>query len=271
MKTAIPPGKVSLVGAGPGDPELLTLRAWKLIRTARVVVYDNLVGDEIVAMIPDDAERVFVGKSSGNHTLPQEDINALLVTLAQRGLDVVRLKGGDPFIFGRGGEELDTLEAEGIPFEIVPGITTALAVGASVGIPLTHRAHACSLTLTTGHLKDGQLDLDWQTLAHDRQTIAIYMGLAALPKVCAELIAHGMPATTQGLVVQSATTPAQVTVSGNLSDLHERVLAAGLRSPALILIGPVCALYSRSREQVLLAARTPPKVVERLSILAAVS
>ncbi|MCK6389487.1 MAG: uroporphyrinogen-III C-methyltransferase [Azonexus sp.] len=271
MNIAIQPGKVSLVGAGPGDPELLTLRAWRLIRTAQVVVYDNLVGDDIVAMLPEDAERVFVGKSSGNHTLPQEDINALLVTLAQRGHNVIRLKGGDPFIFGRGGEELDALEAAGIPFEIIPGITTALAVGASLGIPLTHRAHACSLTLTTGHLKDGQLDLDWQTLAHDRQTIAIYMGLAALPKVCAELIAHGMPASTPGLVVQSATTPNQVTVAGELANLHERVLAAGLRSPALILIGPVCALYSPAREQGLLAARRPEKVANLSSFLVAVS
>lgn len=248
-------GKVSLVGAGSGDPELLTLRAYRLIAQAQAVVYDHLVGDEVIALIPENARRVYAGKESGRHALPQEEINQRLVDLAGEGLDVVRLKGGDPFIFGRGGEEMDALEAAGVPFEIVPGITTASAVGAYTGVPLTHRAHACSLILTTGHLKDGTLDLDWQVLARDRQTLVVYMGLAALPQVCAELIAHGLPADTPGLVVQSATTRAQRSVAAPLGELARKVADAGLRSPALIVIGAVAGGYSPQREAALLAAR----------------
>ena len=248
-------GKVSLVGAGSGDPELLTLRAWRLITQAEAVVYDNLVGAEVIALIPASARRVYAGKESGRHALPQEEINQLLVDLASEGLNVVRLKGGDPFIFGRGGEEMEALEAAGVPFEIVPGVTTASAVGAYTGVPLTHRAHACSLILTTGHLKDGTLDLDWQVLARDRQTLVVYMGLAALPQVCAELIAHGLPADTPGMVVQSATTRAQRSVAAPVSELAAKVAAAGLRSPALIVIGAVTSGYSAEREAALLAAR----------------
>ena len=248
-------GKVSLVGAGSGDPELLTLRAYRLITQAQAVVYDHLVGDEVIALIPAGARRVYAGKESGRHALPQEEINQLLVDLAGEGLEVVRLKGGDPFIFGRGGEEMDALEAAGVPFEIVPGVTTASAVGAYTGVPLTHRAHACSLILTTGHLKDGTLDLDWQVLARERQTLVVYMGLAALPQVCAELIAHGLPAGTPGMVVQSATTRRQRSVAAPLAELAGKVAEAGLRSPALIVIGAVAGGYSAQREAALLAAR----------------
>lgn len=168
---------------------------------------------------------------------------------------MVRLKGGDPFIFGRGGEEMAALEAAGIPFEIVPGVTTASAVGAYTGVPLTHRAHACTLVLTTGHLKEGSLDLDWDVLARERQTLVVYMGLAALPKVCAQLMAHGLPATTPGLVVQSATTRGQRSVAAPISELAEKVAAADLQSPALIVIGAVAGNYSAKREAGLLAAR----------------
>lgn len=248
-------GKVSLVGAGSGDPELLTLRAYRLITQAQAVVYDHLVGDEVIALIPAGARRVYAGKESGRHALPQEEINQLLVDLAGEGLEVVRLKGGDPFIFGRGGEEMEALEAAGVPFDIVPGVTTASAVGAYTGVPLTHRAHACSLILTTGHLKDGTLDLDWQVLARERQTLVVYMGLAALPQVCAELIAHGLPAETPGMVVQSATTRRQRSVAAPLAELAGKVAEAGLRSPALIVIGAVAGGYSAQREAALLAAR----------------
>ncbi len=248
-------GKVSLVGAGSGDPELLTLRAYRLITQAQAVVYDHLVGDEVIALIPAGARRVYAGKESGRHALPQEEINQLLVDLAGEGLEVVRLMGGDPFIFGGGGEEMEALEAAGVPFEIVPGVTTASAVGAYTGVPLTHRAHACSLILTTGHLKDGTLDLDWQVLARERQTLVVYMGLAALPQVCAELIAHGLPAETPGMVVQSATTRRQRSVAAPLAELAGKVAEAGLRSPALIVIGAVAGGYSAQREAALLAAR----------------
>ncbi len=248
-------GKVSLVGAGSGDPELLTLRAYRLIREAEAVVYDNLVGDEVVALISPAARTVYAGKESGRHALPQDRINDLLVDLARQGLHVVRLKGGDPFIFGRGGEEMAALEAAGIPFEIVPGVTTASAVGAYTGVPMTHRAHACSLVLTTGHLKDGSLDLDWEVLARERQTLVVYMGLAALPKVCEQLIAHGLSPDTPGLVVQSATTRDQRSVAAPISALAGKVVAAGLQSPALIVIGAVAGTYSAKREAELLAAR----------------
>ncbi|WP_415033541.1 uroporphyrinogen-III C-methyltransferase [Azonexus sp.] len=263
-------GKVSLVGAGSGDPELLTLRAYRLIKEAQAVVYDNLVGHEVVALISPSARTVYAGKEAGRHALPQERINELLVELARQGLHVVRLKGGDPFIFGRGGEEMAALEAAGIPFEIVPGVTTASAVGAYTGVPMTHRSYACSLVLTTGHLKDGSLDLDWDVLARERQTLVVYMGLAALPKVCSQLIAHGLPADTPGLVVQSATTREQRSVAAPISSLAEKVAAAGLQSPALIVIGAVAGTYCAQREAALLAARYGALHGEDIAEMAAV-
>ena len=241
-------GKVHLVGAGPGDPDLLTLRAAKLLARAEAVVYDHLVGQDILDMVPASARRIYAGKEAGRHALPQEETNRLLVELARQGLNVVRLKGGDPFIFGRGGEEMEALEKAGIHCEIVPGITSAAGAGAYTGIPLTHRDHARTLVFATGHLKDGSLDLDWEFLARPQQTVVIYMGLGALPIICEQLCRHGMSAATEAAVVESATTSAQRTVRGALGALPELVQRAGIKPPALIIIGSVASLYRPERE-----------------------
>ncbi len=234
-----PKGCVHLVGAGPGDPELLTLKAARLITSAEVVVYDNLVGKAILELIPATARRVYAGKEAGNHALPQDEINQLLVDLARQGLRVVRLKGGDPFIFGRGGEEMQALQAAGFCCEIVPGITAAAGAGASTGIPLTHREHAQTLVFATGHLKDDTVDLDWDALTRPNQTVVIYMGLGALDIICQQLIAHGLPAHTPAAVIHGATTPAQCAVYSSIAGLPAAVREAGLKPPALIMIGQV--------------------------------
>ena len=234
-----PKGCVHLVGAGPGDPELLTLKAARLIASAEVVVYDNLVGKAILELIPATARRVYAGKEAGNHALPQDEINQLLVDLARQGLRVVRLKGGDPFIFGRGGEEMQALQAAGFSCEIVPGITAAAGAGASTGIPLTHREHAQTLVFATGHLKDNTVDLDWDALARPNQTVVIYMGLGALDIICHELVAHGLPAHTPAAVIHGATTPGQCAVYSSIAALPAAVREAGLKPPALIMIGEV--------------------------------
>jgi uroporphyrin-III C-methyltransferase len=238
----VPVGKVFLVGAGPGDAELLTVRAARLLASADVVVYDNLVSPEVLELIPRGAERVYVGKQRGHHSMAQGDINALLVRLASAGRQVVRLKGGDPFVFGRGGEELQALAAEGIPFEVVPGITAACGVASYAGIPLTHRDLAQACLFVTGHLKDGTCDLDWPALARPRQTLVIYMGLGGLAEICAQLIAHGLPASTPAAVVEQGTTLDQRVVSATLADLDARVEQAELRSPCLIIVGEVVRL-----------------------------
>jgi len=233
------------VGAGPGDPDLLTVRALKLMKRADVALYDNLISPGVLALLPARTERVYVGKQRANHTMRQEEINALLVELAQAGKRVLRLKGGDPFVFGRGGEEIDTLSAQGIPFEVVPGITAALGAAAYAGIPLTHRDHAQSCVLVTGHLKDGSVDLDWSALARPRQTIVVYMGLLSLPVVCRKLVQHGLPGDTGAAVVQQGTTQTQRVVTGTLKTLPGLVAKAKLHAPTLIIVGNVVRLREK--------------------------
>jgi uroporphyrin-III C-methyltransferase/precorrin-2 dehydrogenase/sirohydrochlorin ferrochelatase/uroporphyrin-III C-methyltransferase len=238
-------GVVYLVGGGPGDPELLTLRAARLIAGADAVVYDHLIGAGIVELAPAGAERHYVGKEAGNHTLPQPEINALLVRLARRGLSVVRLKGGDPFIFGRGGEEVEDLVDAGIPFEIVPGVTAASGAAAYSGIPLTHRDFAQACVFVTGHLKDGSCNLDWAMLARPHQTVVIYMGVGALKQIACKLIAHGLPPQTPAAAIRHATTTAQQVVTGTIATLAEQTRAAGVKPPALIIVGKVVQLHDR--------------------------
>ena len=239
------PGHVYLVGAGPGDPELLTLRGAQLVSKAECIVYDNLVSPDIVAMADSLAEKVYVGKKAADHTLPQSQINALLVDRARKGLKVVRLKGGDPFIFGRGGEEMEALMAAGIKVEVVPGVTAAAGIAAYAGIPLTHRDYAQSVVFATGFLKDGALDLDWPVLARTGQTLVIYMGVSRLGEICAQLLEHGLPPDTPAAVIERGTTPRQKVAVGNLSTLVERVQALAIRPPALTVVGGVVGLYPR--------------------------
>ena len=238
-------GEVYLVGAGPGDPDLLTFRALRLMQKADVVVYDNLVSKPILEMARRDAERIYVGKKRNDHTLPQEEINELLVRLAKEGKRVLRLKGGDPFIFGRGGEEIETLAEHGILFQVVPGITAASGVASYAGIPLTHRDHAQSCIFVTGHLKDGTMNLDWEQLARPKQTVVVYMGLHGLDTLCAELVKHGMPRNTPIAIVQQGTTQNQRVVTGTLATLPQNPQVAELHAPTLIIVGGVVTLREK--------------------------
>lgn len=245
MSRPAQPGTVYLVGAGPGDPELLTLRAARLIGEADVIVYDHLVAPAILDMAAPTAERIYAGKERGDHTLPQEELNLLLVRLAQAGKRVLRLKGGDPYIFGRGGEEVETLHAHGIPFEVVPGITAAAGVASYAGIPLTHRNFSQSCVFVTGNLKDGSMNLDWEGLARRRQTVVIYMGLHGLPTLCDKLVEHGLPSDWPAAIVQQGTTPGQRVVTGTLATLPQLAAAAKLRAPTLIIVGEVVTLREK--------------------------
>ncbi len=232
-------GIVHLVGAGPGSPDLLTVRAVQVMQRADVVVYDRLVGPQILDQARRDAERVYVGKAAGHHSLPQEDINALLARLAGEGKRVVRLKGGDPFIFGRGGEELEYLRKRGIPVEVVPGITAALGCAASVGLSLTHRDHAQALTLVTAEGRDGEPPIDWSALAKPNQTLAIYMGVGAAGRIAQRLIASGLSPSTPVAVVENGTLPDQRGVVGRLAGLRSLIRETGITGPAIIFVGEV--------------------------------
>jgi uroporphyrin-III C-methyltransferase/precorrin-2 dehydrogenase/sirohydrochlorin ferrochelatase len=232
-------GRVSLVGAGPGDPELLTLRAARALREADIIVYDKLVDPAVLEYARRDARRIFVGKSKGDHTLPQTEINALLVTEARAGRHVVRLKGGDPFVFGRGGEELDALVAEGIRVDVVPGITAATGCAAYAGFPLTHRDHASSVVFVSGHSKDGFSDLDWHALANPRQTIVVYMGVSAAGEVAGKLIQAGLSASTPVAIVENGTRWDQRVIKGELQQAADLIRQHGVAGPALLVIGEV--------------------------------
>jgi len=236
-------GEVYLVGGGPGDPELLTFRALRLMQQADVVLHDRLVSEDVLNLTRRDAERIYVGKERDNHTVPQEDINQLLVRLAKSGRRVLRLKGGDPFIFGRGGEEIATLAEEGISFQVVPGITAASGCSSYAGIPLTHRDYSQSCLFVTGNLRDGSVDLNWSGMVQPQQTIVFYMGLQGLPIICEQLICHGMSPDMPAALVQQGTTAQQQVVIGTIASLPDEVKRHQVKAPTLVIVGEVVNLH----------------------------
>jgi uroporphyrin-III C-methyltransferase/precorrin-2 dehydrogenase/sirohydrochlorin ferrochelatase len=249
MEWKAPKGEVYLVGAGPGDPELLTLKALRLMQQADVIIYDRLVSPAIMDLCRRDAEKIYVGKARSNHSVPQEGINALLVEYAAQGKRVCRLKGGDPFIFGRGGEEIQELFAAGVAFQVVPGITAASGCSAYAGIPLTHRDYAQSVRFLTGHLKEGSPELPWNELVYENQTLVLYMGLVGLEKICAKLIAHGQRPDMPVALISKGTTPEQKVVVGTLADIASKVTEHHIQAPTLTIIGEVVKLREQLQWQ----------------------
>ncbi len=238
-------GEVYLIGGGPGDPDLLTFRALRLMQQADVIVHDRLISKEVLDLSRRDAERIYVGKERDNHSVPQDQINQLLVDLAKQGKRVCRLKGGDPFVFGRGGEEIETLTAEGVNFQVVPGITAALGTSAYAGIPLTHRDYSQAAVFVTGHLKDGSMNLNWQALAQPNQTVVFYMGLKGLPVICKKLMESGMGGETPIALVQQATTPRQRVFTGTLETMSDVIRNSDIKPPTLIIVGNVVKLHEK--------------------------
>jgi uroporphyrin-III C-methyltransferase len=238
-------GTVYLVGSGPGALDLMTVRATRLVGEADVIVHDHLVADGVLNLARSDAQIISVGKKASKHTVPQDELNQLLVRLAGEGKSVVRLKGGDPFIFGRGGEEIETLREFGVPFEVVPGVTAAAGCAAYAGIPLTHRDHAQTVSFATGHLKDGSVNLDWYALTRPNQTVVLYMGIGGLNEICRQMIAHGLPATHPAAAVYSGSTERQRVLIADLATLPTAVEEAGITSPTLIIVGSVVSLHDK--------------------------
>ena len=240
-----PKGEVFLVGGGPGDPDLLTFRALRLMQQCDVCVYDKLVSPEVMELVRRDAELIYVGKARDQHTMPQEQINDLLARLALEGKRVLRLKGGDPFIFGRGGEEIETLMQSNVPFQVVPGITAANGVSSYAGIPLTHRDYAQACLFITGHLKDGSVNLDWEAMTRPNQTIVVYMGLIGLAEICSQLINRGVSSNMPVAVIQQGTTQRQRVVTSTLANIAEQVTISEIKPPCLIIIGEVVLLREK--------------------------